>query len=69
MSSVRSFIVRIYGRGGPHELSGTLEAVTNRPAGAQPPQVFSSESELLRLMRARRLRAPRDPGAKGGEPG
>lgn len=51
MSTVRSFIVRVYGRRGGHALRGTLEPVPQAPAqGRQPPQAFANEAELLGLM-------------------
>jgi hypothetical protein len=60
MSSVRSFVVRIYRRRGGGELSGTLEVVDGRPAGRQPgPLAFASEAELVRLMHGERPPAPR----------
>ncbi len=60
MSSVRSFIVRIYRRRGGRELSGTLEPVDPHDAGARPPpQGFANDEELVRLMQAGRRPAAR----------
>lgn len=75
MSTVSSFIVRIYSRRSRTGIGGTVEAVPHPTApGATVPQPFANDTELLGLLRggsqtakARKRRLPvRDVGAVRG---